>query len=438
MTQEQMDVLQSKIGEKASSQIKTAVEEAQATINAAIEKKTLTKEEFEKYQSGTAELVQKLEDIAKKQGSSLTELQQAMETGKGAKKSIAQALFDDHKELKEIHSRGYGSKRYIVRQDTSGNYFATPFDAEKAVLPYAHQTVGGTIPGGSDTFLPSVSTDISSASAILRMGGQGNIVSQYRNNPFLFDMVNTIPTAIGERLATWWEEKPRLGGSETVGEGERKPYTQYFYELKAAEYKKEATLISFSEEFSMDFERLQSEIINKGRIDVINSINSKILADVIALATPYDATGTPFEAGVPFANDFDALAAMAAQVDNATFGQGANAALMSTFKKYIMGIQKNDNASYLNRPEVLSGMSFLGNPEMDGDDVIVGDFKNYNVMLRGGLIVKVGYNEDDFARNKFSTVVEQYYYNYMPEIHKDSIVKGTTFADVKTAILQPA
>jgi hypothetical protein len=79
-------------------------------------------------------------------------------------------------------------------------------------------------------------------------------------------------------------------------------------------------------------------------------------------------------------------------------------------------------------------LNFVGNPAMGVDDVIVGDLKQFNVILRGGLLMKIGYNGTDFAQNMFSVVLEQYYFDYISAIRAAAIVKGTTFAAVKTAI----
>ena len=125
---------------------------------------------------------------------------------------------------------------------------------------------------------------------------------------------------------------------------------------------------------------------------------------------------------------------MAAQVENATFGAKANAAVMGTNKKYRMGIIKNTQGSYLNPPDVLAGIGFVGNPTMGADAILVGDLKQYNVILRGGLIVKVGYNGNDFGNNAFSIVMEQYYFNYISTIRKVAIVSGPDFATVKALI----
>ena len=233
-----------------------------------------------------------------------------------------------------------------------------------------------------------------------------------------------------------FEEVAKQGGSATVGEGQTKPITQYAYELKSASYKKEATLIGITDEFAMDFSRLESDILGKGRIDVINRLNTSILGNITTSATTYN-TQASFNAGllgVEEVNDFDVLAALAAQVDNSTYGSMANAAVMSTFKKYRMGITKSTQGEYVDRPSVLDNLAFVGNPAMAADNVMVGDFKNYNIILRGGFIVKVGYNGTDFAENKFSVVMEQFYYDYISEIRKKAIVKGQTFKTVRDLI----
>lgn len=99
-----------------------------------------------------------------------------------------------------------------------------------------------------------------------------------------------------------------------------------------------------------------------------------------------------------------------------------------------MGTLLSTSGEWLDRPSVLDNLAFIGNPDVGTDNVIVGDLKAYNVILRGGFIVKVGYNGTDFAENKFSVVMEQYYYDYISTIRKKAIVKGADFATVKAAL----
>jgi hypothetical protein len=156
---------------------------------------------------------------------------------------------------------------------------------------------------------------------------------------------------------------------------------------------------------------------------------------LLAAATAYN-TGTSYKNGAvvtPY-NDYLAIDAAAAQVDATTFGGRANAAIMSTYKYHRVNTQMDTQGRFLMPPAALNGISQLGNPAMGLDDLIVGDLKQFNLILRGGLIVRVGYNGTDFAQNMFSTVIEQYYYDYISAIRAVAIVKGQTFAAIKTAI----
>lgn len=394
-------------------ELKSLVNGVKAEINTE-EGKTL-KQQFEE-----------IKKIAEKQGTTLTELGLKVHDNQAGTKSIAKVLEDAKDELKAVYQRGSGYKEFMVQMTSKGDWVAKPFDRTKAAGPHASIDDVGT--NGNTA---SISQSIDAAS-LLRLGGNAPIISVYRNTPWIFDLCNLINAGFEMPLAMWYEEQAKQGASAEVAEGGSKPITQYAYDLKTATYRKEATLLGFTEEFSLDFARLQSDILGKGRVDLVNRINSAILTRMISAATAYN-TSASFGT-VANANEFDAIAAMAAQVDNATFGAMANAAVMSTFKKYNIGLLKDDRNNYLNRPSVLDNISFVGNPGQSGDNVMVGDFKQYNILLRGGMIVRVGYNGTDFAENRFSTVLEQFYFDYISSIRAAAIVKGPDFATVKAAI----
>lgn len=438
MTEEQLKALADKVGAEAAVKIKKEMaeyeEKAKALAEEAIKNGGVTKEAFADYQEAAKKAMEEIKEIARKQGVSLSEISEKLSSGEMGTKSISQVLKENEAELKNIYKQGSGTKAFMVTVNTKGQYIMRPYDeTEKAAGP--HATIDGIGAGN----VASISQDMA-ASTILRLGGNAPIVSQFRNSPWVFDLCNLVNAGFDMPFAIWFEEQAKQGSSAIVAEGGTKPLMQYAYKLRSAEYKKEASLIGITQEFNMDFARLESDIMGKGRIDVTNRINSSVLANITTAATAYN-TGVEFKgaAGVENVNDFDALAAMAAQVDNATFGSLAmgnmsNAAIMSTFKKYRMGITKSTQGEYLNRPEVLNSLNFVGNPDMGTDNVIVGDFTKYNIILRGGFIIRVGYNGTDFAENRFSVVMEQFYYDYISDIQKAAIVKGPDFATVKTAI----
>lgn len=433
MTKEEMDALVAKV----QDELKRERDKTQETIKSVVaeivkQNGYATEEQYKAIEKAQKEENERMEEILKKQGLTLDELQKKVSTQAGAVKSISEVLKESEEDLRKTFRNQMGVKEYMLYYNEKGEVIFQPFDRTAEKAPGTTGTVDGLSGVGS---LSSVIQNITGA-GILRMNANAPIVDNYVNSPWVFDLVNTTTADfMTSALATYWEELPREGAPAIVPEGGTKPLVQYRYRLRNHEYKKFAQLISFTDEFSYDFRKLQDDIMTKGRRDIRNGINTLILADVITNATAYN-TGTEFGT-VATPNDFDAIAAMAAQVDNATFGNKANAAIMSTFRKYKMGITKATTGEYLNRPDVISDISFIGNPSMTADQVVVGDLKQYNVIWRGGMIVKIGYNGTDFAENKFSVVMEQFYFNYISEARKPAIVKGPNFADVKTAITEP-
>lgn len=438
MTQEELKALTDQVGSQTSAAIaaKMAPYEAQVTKLAgevaASADKQVSKETFDAYKVAADTALAEIKEIAKKQGTTIEQLSLTLDTKKAGNKSIAQVLKEDEEELKKIFKAGNGRKSYMVTLNKEGQFVMRPFDETASKTTGAEATVAD-IPTGA---VAAISQALDAAT-LLRVGAGSPIYGQYRNTPWVFDLCNTITGSYENSLpfAMWFDEQVKVGASATTAEGTAKPASQYIYKLQSSPYKKEATIIGFTEEFRLDFAQLEADIQNKARMDVINRVNSAILPNITTAATAYN-TDTSFKQGtpVPGANDFDAIAAMAAQVDDNTFGARANAAVMSTFKKWRMGIQKNTQNSYLNPPTVMDGISFVGNPAMNADDVMVGDFKQYNILLRGGLIVRVGYNGTDFAQNMFSEVLEQFYFDYISTVRKKAIVKGPDFATVKGLI----
>lgn len=436
LTKEELQAVQETVGPQAKELIKTELDAYEVKVKKIAEEAAknnggVSKETFDEYKNASDTALAAVKAIAEKQGTTLTELTMKIDTGDAVTKSISEVLKGDEEELRKLYTQRNGQKTYMVTMNNKGAMVMKPFDETKTAGPNA--SISG-INGGTAA---SISQSLDAAT-LLRIGAGSPIYGQYRNTPWVFDLCNTINGSFNSSMpfAMWFDEQAKTGASANVTEGATKPTMQYIYALKSATYKKEAALVGFTEEFHLDFAQLESDIMGKSRIDVINRVNQAILPNIVTAATAYN-TSASFTGGTPIssANDFDAIAAMAAQVDNATFGSArANAAVMSTYKKYRMGITKNTQGSYLNPPDVLSGIGFVGNPSMAADDALVGDLKQYQILLRGGLIVRVGYNGTDFAQNMFSVVLEQFYFDYISDIRKVAIVKGPDFATVKTAI----
>lgn len=440
MTPEEQRLLAEKLGNEASAAMKRELaaydEKAIKFANAAAEGK-ISKEAFEEYKTAANGAMEALKSICEKQGTSLTELATTMSAQKtGIIKSISEILKENESDLLRVKSQGSGTKSFMIDVTAKGGLGMVALDGQnKAVGPVAE--VSG-INGGTAA---SIFQNIDAAS-LLRLGGDSAIFSQYRNVPWIYDLCNIINAGYDTMMAMWYEEQAKTGSSATVAEGVSKPMSQYAYQLNTSPYKKEATLIGFTEEWQLDFPRLQSDILGKGRLDLVNRINTVVLQDIFAASTAYN-TATSYTGGTPLSqyNDYLAIDACAAQVDNATFGATrANGAIMSTFKKHRLGTQLDSEGRFLMPPPALSDMTYIGNPavsangNLGNDGLIVGDFRQYNIILRGGLILRIGYNGTDFAQNMFSVVLEQFYFDYIPTVRKVAIVSGSTFGAVKTSI----
>lgn len=433
LTAEELAAIGSQVSEQAKAAINKELAQTGLKIGALEAKiaelggKAAPAEDLAALKNTLTESLGTINDILKTQGTSLAEISLKISGGTGVEKSIGETLEADTEELKSIWKQRTGSKSYMLRMNEKGQMVMRAFDeTSKATGPVA--SVAGLVTGAAASISQAID-----AATLLRLGAGSPINSQYRNTAWLFDLCNTINGSYdGSRpFAMWFDEQPKAGASTTVTEGATKPLTQYIYALKTATYKKEATLVGFTQEFQLDFAQLESDIMNKARIDVINRVNSAILPDIQAAATAWSIGG--FGNLVGNANYFDAIAAVAAQVDTATFGAKTNVAIMSTYRKYRMGLLKSTYGTYLNPPAVLDGVAFVGNAAMAADALIAGDLKQFNILLRGGLIVRVGYNGTDFANNMYSVVIEQYYYDYISTVRAVSIV-STLFATVMTAI----
>lgn len=433
LTQVEKEALIDELGSGAAKKVEGIIashnEKLSSIIEEAKKNKGVSESDLKLIKESQEEVASKMEKVAKEQGKALADLRSAINVA-GATKgdSIAELLSKQKDQLADTYRKGQGTVSFEIFQNSKGETYMRPHDTAKAA--YSHGTIDDI---DNVANVASIAQALDAAS-ILRMGADAEIVSQYRNSPYIFELCNTITT--NNKFAIWMNELDKEGASDTVVEGATKPASQYFYQLKSDTYRKEATLLTFTEEFDMDFTRLQQQAVLSAKTDLTNAINAKVQTRLFAAATAYN-TGATFAPLILDAtpNDFDAIAAMAAQADSTTFGSArSNAALMSAYKKYAMGLIKDEQKNYLNAPSVINPIAMVGNAGVGADDVIVGDFKQYNILLRGGLIMKVGYNGTNFAENKFSVVLEQYYFDYISSIRAKALVKGTTFATVKEAI----
>lgn len=450
------------IGKQSAGKAQEVIDKAQKSIETLLEQnsgKFASKEDVDKFKEISTKANEELTNILKEQGKTLADFRSSIEFA-GTKNATGYAelmeanrdeidkLVADKRTFDVELKANKEGKIVAIRKDYSENYnkilsTKLPKETVKSQADAMLQKAAGIT--GSVDLLSGVGSVASIASAltaasILRIGSAASnaMVSQFRNTPFIFDLCTTSTVPITTATAVWMEETLAQFGVATVAEGATKPLSQTTYTLQSNQYKKKAHYFVITDEFINDFALLEAKILQTGLTELTNAIQVDVITDMFAKATAYN-TATQFKAGVvvPNVNDYDALAALSAQSRYATFGSYPNGALMGSFKSDRMGIAKDTQGRYLGVPPSIEGLQFIGNRAVDDinvDNVLVGDFKQYNVQFKGGVIVRTGYNGNDLINNQMTTVIEQYYFNYISAIKAAALVKGTTFAAVKTAI----
>jgi len=285
MTQAELDALTAKVGADASAAIKRELDAYDVKMKAfatevAKQNGGITKEQFEEYKTAASTAVEAVKEIAEKQGTTLAEIAVKLGKNEVGTKSITQVLSEDSEELRKVFNQGQGVKTYMVTIDKHGNPVMKAIDLSATKTTGYEASVAG-IPSGA---VASITQALDSAT-LLRVGAGALINNQYRNSAWIFDLCNTINASFNSQMpfVMWFDEQPLIGGSSTTAEGVSKPLSQYSYQLNSATYKKEATLVGFTNEFQMDFAQLESDIMNKARIDVINRVNQAILPDILKI-----------------------------------------------------------------------------------------------------------------------------------------------------------
>lgn len=432
ITKEQLDQTLGQITEKFKKEIDTTIKEVIAQGGYA------TQEQYQKIEDArkqehqeVKETMEKLDEALKAQGKSLVEIIENQKGQAKTSKTFVELLKEDKTSFSKMKSAGSGWQTYHVSIDSETGKLIAQREEDVTKDPTTHSTVDVDTDEG---LLAAVTGSMSLASQ-LRSQSNARVYDRYFNSNWIFDLVNYTQLNSSTSFLAYWEQQPTKGSPAIVPENGEKPLIQFEWKLVTQEYKKEAVMFKVSQEFSMDFPAFTQKLQSEGIKEVLNKINQDIVIDLVAKAVPFVPTSVWTGAnGVPAANEHDAIMAMASNVNNATFSNDANVAIMSTSKYWRIQALKDSTFNYLMPPKAVNQIRYVGNPAFGLDDVIVGDLTQYNLLMRGGVIVKIGLDDGDFRHNRYSTIVEQFYYNYIPAIRQPAIVKGTTFTAVKTAI----
>jgi hypothetical protein len=404
LTEQQFNDLTAKLGNESATAIKKQFAESEKSINDKIEdvkKGLMTSKEFETFKAEElAKVTEKLtgfESILKEQGTVINALK---ENGNPAKPKTLEDVLADKEVIAEIKA---------VQKAGQGNV-EIPLDG------IALKTAGSTSIGNSiQPMTPPPNSPYLPAAAPL---DATNFFGIMYNPNFIINYVNRGSTNFS--MLPWVNETSVEGAAAEVQEGGQKPLWNTRFKVEMSTAKKIAAMSTITEEFDQDLPGFTTIVQRLLTEEVARKWDDAIYAAVINVAKLYTITG--LNGKVDDANLYDALRSAIAQIGKKNFN--ANFIGVNPVTGALIEMQKSaTDRLYLVPPFIqrLQSMMREGNKVAEGY-ALVGDINQYNVDTYKNMVLKVGYNSDDFRRNQFSVIAEVRYHDYISDNRKDALL----------------
>lgn len=404
LTEQQFNDLVAKVGNEAATKIKEQFAASEKAINDKItdvQKGMMTTANFETFKteemSKVTEALKKVEDILKEQGTLINTLK---ETGNTTQPKTLEDILSDPetiKQIKQVQKAGNG----VIEIPLSNVIIKTA----------GSTSIGNSIqpmtPAPNSPYLPGAGPLDAT-----------NFFGIIYNPNFIINYVSRGRTNFA--LLPWVNETSVEGAATQVQEGAAKPLWNTRFKVEMSQAKKTAAMSVITEEFDQDLPGFTTIVQRLLTETVARKWDDDVYAAVIAAATAYNITGLNDQ--VDDANLYDAIRAMIAQVGKNNFN--ANFAGINPVTGALLEMQKSaTDRLYLTPPflQRLQGMLREGNKVAEGY-ALVGDVTQYNVDVYKDMVLKVGYNSDDFQRNQFSTIAEVRYHDYISTNRKTALV----------------
>lgn len=404
LTEQQFTELTAKVGNEAAAKIKTEFAAVEKSINdkhAESIKGLMKAEDFEKFKSEEMAKLQdtlkKVEDASKAQGDAINALK---ETGTPAKPVTLEDVLSKKETIDQIKA---------VQKAGQGN-------VEISLSGITLKTAGSTSIGNSiQPMTPPPNSPYLPAAAPL---DASNFFGIIYNPNFIINYVNRGRT--NSSMLPWVNETSVEGAAAAVQEGAQKPLWNTRFKVEMSTAKKIAAMSTITEEFDQDLPGFTTIVQRLLTEEVARKWDDAVYAAVIAVAKLYTITG--LNGQVDDANLYDALRAAIAQIGKNNFN--ANFIGVNPVTGALIEMQKSaTDRLYLMPPFLQRLMSIMreGNKVAEGY-ALVGDINQYNVDVYKDMVLKVGYNDDDFRRNQFSVIAEVRYHDYISDNRKDALL----------------
>ncbi len=282
------------------------------------------------------------------------------------------------------------------------------------------------------------------------------VVKKRRGTQYIFDIADVTTVAELEEYTTWLEEGNSEGAFAVVAEGAVKPLVSYALVRNFAKAKKVAAKYVITEEFAKFRKKALSIIQNLINDKILRDYAAILTTDLQALAASY--VGTSLDDTFVAPNDYDAIGAVAAQIETLNFFP--DLLIIHPQDKWRLSLEKDSQGRYFM-------MIPMYNPDglvtMMGFRVLTSTYQTIGTFTLGesglfkieqeSLTIRLGYGIDyttavvsgtsvvtavssDFDNNRMRIIVENFFKDYIATNNIGSFVTAS-FATVKAALLKP-
>ena len=399
---------------------------------------------------GLNEVKSKVDTVTKETKSELTAeikaLEQKLEEVKGAGATL-EYVEKMQSQLNELELSLKNKVQNTIETKSIREQLGEIFNEEKTI---------NTLKELSEKSNTNLRFEIKAVGTILRANYTGSIGTTYfdseiakapKRKPFLRDIVRSFP--VNADTITFVDKFAKDGGAGMTAEGAKKSQIDWRYEEKDVKVQKATCFVKVSKEALQDLAFLQSEINGELMDEVKLKLDSEIyngngtapeLKGILTYVSDMVVTGTPFNAKIDKANEFDVLRVAAALIANNGFQ--ANYALVNPMDSAKMDLTKSSEGVYIMPPfttadgQNIAGLTVVENTGVAVGSFVVGDFSKSNLAIREEVNINIGYENDDFTKNLVTILAEMRAAHYIKEQHKKAFVKGT-FESAITLIAKP-
>lgn len=224
------------------------------------------------------------------------------------------------------------------------------------------------------------------------------------------------------------------GSIATTSEGVSKSQIDVDYQEVTVNAIKKTGLVKVTEEALDDISYMEGEITRVLNEKLQIAEAADVLADIVTNATTFSLTD--YDDAVVAADIIDAI--VAATVQSELSGFMPTAIVMHPVDVAAFQMIKSSNIPRVSTEAgrlMVNGLKVVKATQITKGTFVLGDLKKYRVRRYKTKLV-MGWDADDFSKNKRTLIAESRYLKYISSNEKTSLVKGT-FATIIAALLKP-